>query len=202
MYCPPFFVCAALVLLFSCTSVQESRLLPLDEIEEGDLAFRCGPGVFSRAVTTTEDDGRYSHIGVIVLEDGKWKVVHAVPGETEFKGDFDRVKMEDLDLFFSPERACRGSIVHTGLRDSLQVRSLRRRAIRAARDSVRFDNSYLLEDSTEVYCTEFIWRLYRQSGIDLSEGRRRYVNVLYIKGNVILPEHLYAYSGNVAYYTF
>ena len=194
--------CITLFLGLSCTPSRHAPVFPLDQIREGDLAFRCGRGVFSRAVTSAEEDGRYSHVGIIVMDDGKWKVVHAVPGEPEFKGDFDRVKIEDLDVFYGPDRAWCGELAHTGLIDSASVRALCRDAIQAARDSVRFDNDYSLEDSSEVYCTEFVWRLYRRRGIDLSEGRRQRVNTLFVKGDVILPEHLFAFSENEFYFCF
>ena len=191
-----------LVFAFSCSSAPDQRVFPLDEIREGDLAFRCGRGVFSRAVTTAEEDGIYSHVGVVVMDEGKWRVAHAVPGEREFKGDFDRVKLEDLAVFYSPDRAFRGCLVHTGLVDNTMVETLCRNAVQMARDSVRFDNHYNLEDATELYCTEFVWRLYMDCGTDLSEGRRRYVHAFHIKGDVLLPEHLLEYSDNDVYYIF
>ena len=193
-----------ILLLFSvsCSSSPAQLVFPLDQIREGDLAFRCGRGVFSRAVTTAEEDGVYSHVGVVVKDDGKWMVAHSVPGEREFKGDFDRVKIEDLDVFYSQDRAFRGCLVHTGLTDSAMVSTLCSRAVRMARDSVRFDNNYDLGDASELYCTEFVWRLYKDCGTDLSEGRRRYVHAFHIKGDVLLPEHLLEYSYNDIYYTF
>lgn len=192
----------AVILCVSCSIDQEKRVFPIHEIAEGDLAFRCGHGVFSRVVTTTEEDGIYSHMGIIVKEAGKWKVVHSVPGERENKGDFDRVKVEDLDIFFADDRACKGCLIHTGLNDSTKARSLCLKAIQSVKDSIRFDKRYDLNDSSEVYCTEFVWRLYLCQGIDLSEGRRRYINAFHIKGDIILPEHIYSYSNNVMYYSF
>lgn len=193
-----------ILLLFSvsCSSSPAQLVFPLDQIREGDLAFRCGRGVFSRAVTTAEEDGVYSHVGVVVKDDGKWMVAHSVPGEREFKGDFDRVKIEDLEVFYSQDRAFRGCLVHTGLTDSAMVASLCSNAVRMARDSVRFDNNYDLEDASELYCTEFVWRLFKDCGTDLSEGRRRYVHAFHIKGDVLLPEHLLEYSYNDIYFTF
>ena len=72
---------------------------------------------------------------MLVRDAGKWRVVHAVPGELEFKADFDRVKAEDLEVFFAPDRAFKGSLVHTGLRDSALVQRLCESALRAARSS-------------------------------------------------------------------
>ena len=106
---------------------------PYEQMREGDLAFRCGQGFFSRAVMSAEDEPLYSHVGVLVKENGEWKVVHAVPAEAEFSGDFDRVKAEGIGTFFAPDRAFRGSLVHTGLADSARVSALREEALQPAR---------------------------------------------------------------------
>lgn len=188
--------------LACCQSPRPDVNIPFDLAEEGDLAFRCGRGVFSRAVTTAENEGIYSHVGILLKDGERWVVVHAVPGERESDGDFDRVKAESTDIFFCGERAKRGCLVHTGLRDSAAIAKIRSAALGAARDSLRFDNDYNLYDSTEVYCTEFVWRLYRTAGIDLSEGRCRYVNMFHIHGDCLLPEHILAYSNNNKYYNF
>ena len=68
----------ALLFGASCSPKQDPGRFPWDELTEGDLAFRCGRGLFSRVVTATEDDGLYSHVGIVVREEGKWKIVHAV----------------------------------------------------------------------------------------------------------------------------
>jgi len=199
-------LCISVIFAFlgsACSSRQpEQRCFPFDDLSVGDLAFRCGRGVFSRVVTIAEADGLYSHVGVVVRDNGEWKIAHAVPDELEFAGDFERVKLEKLDQFFSVERASKACLVHTGLKDSLLIAGLNVNAIRAARDSVQFDNDYTLEDSSKVYCTEFVWRLYKSLGIDLSEGRRKYINFLGIKGDMLLPEHILAYSENFQYYCF
>jgi len=177
-------------------------VLPYGQMQEGDLVFRCGRGVFSRAVMTAEEDCLYSHVGVLVKEEGEWKVVHAVPGEPEFSGDFDRVKAESPEVFFQPGRAFRGALVHTGLEAGDRLSTLCRTALSCARDSVRFDGDYDLADSSKLYCTEFVWRLYRRAGLDLTEGRRRHLDIFRLHGDCILPGHLYVYSGNKVYYQY
>lgn len=196
------FLFAVLAVAAACTRQPETRILPYDQLQEGDLAFRCGHGILSRAVTTAQEQGMYSHLGVVVRDGDVWKVVHAVPAEHEFNGDFDRVKQEDIAVFYSPERASRGCLVHTGFIDSAQLQALRIQALQAACDSVRFDHGYNLNDSSEMYCAEFVWHLYRSAGIDLSEGRRRSIHLLQIDGDILLPEHLLAYSNNIPYFQF
>ncbi len=184
------------------SEVAAAPLLPVTDLQEGDLAFRCGQGFFSHAVTSAEEDPQYSHVGLLVREGDAWMVVHAVPAEPDFAGDFDRVKADSLTVFFSPGRAVRGCLVHTGLEDSLKLSCLREWALGLARDSVRFDASFSLADSSRLYCTELVWRLYRRCGTDLSEGRRRNLDVFRIHGECLLPEHLYVYSGNNVYFKY
>jgi hypothetical protein len=176
--------------------------LPYGRMAEGDLAFRCGRGVFSRAVTAAGSEGIYSHIGLLVNDGGTWKVVHAVPRERESAGDFDRVKAEPVETFFRSDRACSGALVHTGLADSAKVGKMKSAALQYARDSVPFDHDFSLEDSTRLYCTELVWRLYLTSGTDLSEGRRRKIHLFSIDGDCLMPEHLYDYTENETYFHF
>ena len=66
--------------------------LPLDSLRDGDLVFRQGMGPESEAVLQLDSTGgQYSHIGIVISDNGKWKVVHAVPGESN--DGIDRVKI-------------------------------------------------------------------------------------------------------------
>lgn len=189
-------------LLVSCSSPREAPALPYGDMREGDLAFRCGEGLFSRAVTSVENEGVYSHVGILVRDGETWKVVHAVPGEKEGPDDFDRVKAEVPEFFFAPDRACAGALVHTGLTDAESLERIRNTALSWARDSIRFDGKYDLADSLQLYCSELVWRLYRQEGIDLSEGRRKQLNIIVLQGDCLLPEHLFHYTENHVYFKF
>ena len=75
------------------------------EFLEGDIVFRRGVGLSSEAVLYV-DSGQYSHVGIVANYQGKKMIIHAVPGEKEFEGDIDRIKMATIanallsDLFF------------------------------------------------------------------------------------------------------
>ena len=193
-----------LCFLPACGRAGEVRSCPQEAMRQGDLVFRCGRGMLSHAVLAVEQKGVYSHVGVLVQEpDGSWKVAHCVPAEREFDGDFDRVKLEPLERFCAPGRAATGCFVHVdGALDPQRVAAICDEARRAFRDSVRFDHDYDLADSSALYCTEFVWRLYKHGGVDLSEGRRRSVNLPGIHGDVLLPEHLLQYKDNTIYHQF
>lgn len=191
-----------LIITCGCQSVKEERIFPSALIQEGDLAFRCGRGMMSKIVKNAEEDHCYSHIGIAINVDGIWKIVHAIPDEKDFDGDFGRVKADDINEFFKEGKAEIGCLVHPGINDQDAIANIHKNAIRAVKDSLRFDGKYDLYDGSSVYCTEFIWRLFKEEGIDLTEGRRRWVRLLNVSGEVILPEHILNYSGNEIYYRF
>ncbi len=80
------------------------RLLP------GDVVFRKGEGAASRIVMFADNGGIYSHVGIAVDSAGTMMIVHAVPGEPDFKGDPDRVKMDTPQKFFSTANAACGEV--------------------------------------------------------------------------------------------
>lgn len=173
---------------------------PLSEIREGDLAFRKGTGTLSHAITWTPGNKTFSHCGVVFRRpSGEWVVVHAVPDEKEFSGDFDRVKAERLERFFSHQLCLYGELVHTSFTDTASLSRMRSRAFAWVRDSVRFDNKYEMADTSTLYCTELVWELYRREGLDLSQGRRTLVHLPAVADTVLLPDNLYRFSGNKAY---
>ena len=176
--------------------------IPYDSLREGDLAFRKGTGALSHMLTLTAENKDYSHVGVLFLRDSEWVVVHAVPDEPESDVDYDRVKSERLTSFFASNRAIYGELVHTPVEDSKTIARMHIRALRWVRDSIRFDHSYVLGDTTKLYCTELAWTLYHDEGIDLSEGRRTIWSLPAISDTLLFPEDIRHYRGNHTYFKF
>lgn len=123
--------------------------------------------------------------------------------EPDFEGDFDRVKAERIESFFASERATRGELLRpSNDLTTEKLEAMKLKAISMVRDSLRFDSKYDLEDHSEVYCTELVYMLYQQAGIDLSEGRRTAVDVPLVHSICLLPEDIYRYSDNISYFKF
>ncbi len=176
----------------SCGTKPRTRIVvPEDEVfRNGDLVLRCGWGAESRAVTY---GGRsaYSHIGILVRDDSlnTWMVVHAVPGEA-VKDEPEYIKYETLEAFYSSDRACKGAWMRLQCPDSSA-------ALAAAycldkyRDSVLFDNSYLLGDTSELYCCELVWRAFLCQDMDITSGSRHDVPTLFCsEGEAIFPSDI------------
>lgn len=89
------------IMLASCGEKEQRSILPEGcELHAGDVVFRRGSGLTSHAVLAADRYGAYSHIGIVVDSCGVMMVVHAVPGEPDYEGDPDRVKMDTPKRFF------------------------------------------------------------------------------------------------------
>ena len=181
-----FFVglCVAFV---GCNHPREQVLYETKEWREGDLVLRCGYGMESRAVTE-RSQSTYSHIGIVHYDStqGEWQVIHAVPGEDEP----EYVKTEPVSLFYSPERARKGAWLRIDCSDSIARKAVQY-ALAIVKEQYFFDNNYLLADSSQLYCTELVWRAYNRQGIDITSGNRHSVPSLFCKeGECIFPKDI------------
>ena len=191
-----------IVFLFvCCVDNKEINLFPETLLHEGDLVFRKGTGLVSRAVLSADGKGTYSHIGIVVRDGNEWKVVHAVPGEPDYEGEPDRVKIENVQEFFGKEKAVAGALMRF-TEDSLVAIKAARKAIEVCDRRTLFDHTYNLEDSTAMYCTELVYFVYKYAGVDLVEGRTTKVNIPGFIGSYIFPSDIIEYKRLVLIYNF
>lgn len=180
-----------LCFLSACTARPRSVEVVYRDAEpawrEGDVVFRDGLGVESRAVVITSH-GRYSHIGLLHRDSasGQWQVVHAVPCEDEP----EYIKAEPVAVFFDSYRAQSGAWARIDCSDSVAAAAVRY-ALGKVEKHVLFDNDYLLDDTTRLYCTELVWRSFLSQGIDVSDGQRHGVLTLFSnEGECIFPDNI------------
>lgn len=157
-------------------------------LRNGDLLLRTGYGAESGMVTNLSG-GEYSHIAIAYQEEGIWLAVHAVPGETENMSDTDYLKMEPVELFYSPQRAHCGAIARVDCSD-MQAQRAVEYAIDKVRRKFAFDHKYRLSDTTEYYCTELIHRAYLAQGTDLAENRAHELPMPGTEGLFIFPSDI------------
>lgn len=177
-----------LLMLCGCDASRERVVLTgTEDFREGDLVLRCGWGVESQAVTESSRSV-YSHVGILHYDSVacQWRVLHAVPDEAE-RGEPEYLKCEALTDFYAPERAKCGAWMRVGCPDSMAMAAASY-ALRKVNEKVLFDNDYLLSDTTRLYCTELVWQAYLHQGLDISDGHRHDVPLLFSKdGECIFP---------------
>lgn len=229
---------------FMAACVRNESLAILDTVlREGDLVFRRGNGITSRAVLAADRGGVYSHVGIAVrvagqgggeqatgsgadcgvdgessregaagmdgggcadCGDGGWSVVHVVPGEPGPDGTVDRIKAEPLAEFFSLDRARRGAVARVNVpfaaalleapgamyADAVYT-EVAVEARRLAACEIFFDHDYDLTDTTRMYCTELVYRVFmRAAGVDPTAGRRSRIGLPGFDGEYILPSDI------------
>ena len=78
----------------SCSdSCEDKKIIPNEsELQGGDIVFRRGKGIESKAVLYA-DGGLFSHVGIVVEYQGRKMIIHSVPWEQEHKDDEDKIKM-------------------------------------------------------------------------------------------------------------
>lgn len=175
--------------LLSCKEKKNSGFLfPEHLLQEGDLAFRCGRSIASNTILTADAVGEYSHVGIVVKQNNRFKIIHAVPDERDSEYDTDRVKIDDLQTFFKPERSISGAIMRVN--DSTIATTAAHRALQIFERGTLFDHNYNLSDSSKMYCTELIYFVYKEAGIDLTEGRRSNIKLPAVSGIYIFPSDI------------
>lgn len=177
-------------MLVSCGRKTAGSILPEGcKLRAGDLVFRRGNGLTSRVVMVADRHGSYSHVGIVVDSCGVMMVVHAVPGEPDYEGDPDRVKMETPEKFYSSINAKIGEVKR--LRgDTAAAACAARYALDAYRRGVLFDHDYDDGDSTRMYCCELVERAYASAGRPLASGARHTIHLPGVRIECILPSDI------------
>lgn len=185
-------ILVAALLMLCCCKTQHERveITGTEDFRDGDLLLRCGCGAESRMVVS-RSHSTYSHIGILQYDSvsGEWMVIHAVPGESA-AGEPEYLKRETLAEFYSPMRAQKGAWMRIDCSDE-KARHAAEYCRRKADEQVLFDNAYLLDDTTELYCCELVWLAYLREGLDISSGGRFEVPTVICKeGECIFPSNI------------
>lgn len=180
--------------LFSCSGGSEdsrhTTLLPDScRLQPGDLLFRRGTSLASHGVVLADREGPFSHVGIVVDSAGTMMVVHAVPGEPDYEGDPDRVKMETPAAFFTPPNAILGEVLRPV--DSSAGLKAAAAALATYRRGTLFDHEYDSTDTTAVYCTQLVVEAYRKAGQEITGPPTHSYQFFGIKSTCWLPSDLY-----------
>lgn len=196
-------IAATAIAIASCTGTQEKQCppLPYDSLRNGDIVFRTGCNYTSRLILSRRDRYNYSHIGIVQKSDSGWCVIHAVNDEPQHANDFDRVKIDKIESFFAPSRATAGEIMHSSVSRE-NAEKISELAMELLKDSVPFDADFDTDDHSRLYCTEFIYFLYKSIGEDITEGRRTPVGILSFPDEIIFPSDIYENKMLKSFYIF
>ena len=165
------FMCLAAILLLSCNGAnteEETKKyvhippeLPshvYDQLEDGDIILRKGSGPLSfHIMNATKEE--YSHCGIIVKEQDKWRVIHSMGGSVS-KKEKDGVQIMDLDKFTTYAADSMLYICRANYQDSIG-KEIRNHAYTYLENETPFDHSFSLFTKDKIYCSELLFYILR-----------------------------------------
>jgi cell wall-associated NlpC family hydrolase len=151
------------------TPVTAGSLADLGRLQTGDVIFRRGHSLISRAVLRIDRGSEYSHVGIVVRTPRAVYVLHTAPPSGSDTASTAR--LDPLDQFLSPERASAVAVYRLAGAASEIPSAAAARALSFAAAHIPFDADFSLTTRDRMYCTELVWRAYREVGVDLIRGR-------------------------------
>jgi len=186
-FCPMILLIAALSILTACKENSDPDLLPSFDLQNGDLIFRRGRSVESHAVLITDPGSRFSHVGMVIIENETPFVVHAVPGENKYGPDY--IRKEKVQEFLAPEKASAYSIYRSSFSKEVNTKAAQI-ASRLYKEKVLFDKSFDLTTTDQIYCTELILVAFQAASNNALKLNTTQLDVLFGKLEILMPENI------------
>lgn len=131
----------------------------IEGLRTGDLIFREGKGFISDAFRRFSPSGLpWSHVGVLVVEQGSPPVVYHMMGHQ--RQCLNGLRKETLSYFVDPGQNRSMAVLRLpGL--SNKQESVMNYLHDLEREPLTFDDRFRLDSDRELYCTEMIYKLCR-----------------------------------------
>ncbi|MCL2131874.1 MAG: hypothetical protein FWH36_05420 [Lentimicrobiaceae bacterium] len=148
---------------YSLTKAEE------DSLQAGDIILRHGFGLISDAIVKyAKSPYSVSHCGIVVKDSSdNWAVIHTVSNAL---ADIDGMQKDNLKKFVRDSKPHSIIVTRYRFQNEEQRQKIVNQAYYYLQKQVPFDNEFNLSDSTQFFCTEFIWNVfYYAIGADLYE---------------------------------
>ena len=124
-------------------------------VQSGDIVFRLGHGFMSESLRKFSlKDSRYSHAGMISVENGRPVVYHLLGGESSASV----IKRESLENFWSKDEAASFAVYRTSLSEA------RKKSVDSLNQyyfgiKLPYDSRFDLTTDSAMYCTEYVYKV-------------------------------------------
>lgn len=176
-------IISLIVLCFTYFSFQNKanniNNIPLTNLNNGDLILRCGRSTESYAVYLADKNTKFTHIGIISIENETPFVIHSVPDKNKL------VKKESLKEFLKPKNASEFAIYRSHYKKDFLDKVVQE-ANSFYIKKFEFDNKYDLETDSKLYCTELVLKAFNNVGVSL-KIKTKVLNYGIGKHNIIFP---------------
>ncbi len=169
----------------------------LSQLHSGDLIFRHGRGIISNALMSLgQREKKYSHVGIISVENGSVFVYHAIGGEENVS---NRLRKDPLAFFCNPDDVHAFGIYRTDINEQ-KLNAILNLVFSYYKSRLQFDAKFDLASDDKMYCTEFVYKVFQQA-----LGNENYISLSALKGiKYIACDDLYCnpHSREIYHYQF
>jgi hypothetical protein len=147
----------------------ENAAPALSNLKSGDLIFRHGRGFISNALMSLgQRERKYSHAGIISIENGNVFVYHAIGGEQNIS---NKLRKDRLEVFCNPEDVHAFGIYRSDLNPE-QIENAMNSVDVFYKNELEFDTKFDLLSNDKMYCTEMLYKIF--NGVT---GNRNYISL-------------------------
>jgi hypothetical protein len=140
------------------------------KIQDGDIILRHGYGLVSDLIVEQlKEKYDLSHCAIVVKTDTGLAVIHSVSSSVS---NVDGVQSQDLKSFM--EESQYSSVVVTRYKAKINKpnSAISLKAKNYLAKQIPFDEAFDINDSTEFYCTELLWKvILNEYGDDIMAGK-------------------------------
>jgi len=140
---------------------QSSYILPDKEknlIHDGDIILRRGFGFVSDYIVKTfDEDYKISHCGIICKSEDRFQVIHS---ESSSYFSLEGIVAQDFDDYTEASHQNTIIIVRFNRCEPTEYSKISKAAKYYLSKKLKFDYSFDMADSTEMYCAEIIWHVF------------------------------------------
>ncbi|MEO8088439.1 MAG: YiiX/YebB-like N1pC/P60 family cysteine hydrolase [Bacteroidota bacterium] len=156
-------------------------------LKTGDLIFRHGRGFISNALMSLgQREKKYSHSGIVSIENGKVFVYHAIGGEENLS---NKLRKDPLSVFCEPKDVHAFGIYRTDLNEK-QIHAVMSLVSTYFQTRLEFDPKFDLATDDKMYCTEFVYKVFERA-----LGKQNYISLSTFTGKqYIACDDLYCNS--------
>lgn len=130
-------------------------------LKNGDIIFIVNPSGQGKAIQLATKS-KYTHVGIVLIENGKIMVYHAV--EPVSKNTFEQFVDMSADGKYYIKRLKNQSLI-----TEIAIKKMLTEA--KSQLGIHYDLGFNWSDE-ELYCSEFVWKLYKHAlGIDIGKLR-------------------------------
>ncbi|MDO4880685.1 MAG: YiiX/YebB-like N1pC/P60 family cysteine hydrolase [Capnocytophaga sp.] len=127
-------------------------------LQEGDIILRRGYGFFSDIIAKRLNDSIFdvTHSGVLVLKNKEWHIIHSLSSDASDINGMQEQRLSEFLKYSVPNKIL---VVRPKNITQEQGKQIVERAQFYLSQKIPFDKYGIIDEPSEMYCTELIWQI-------------------------------------------